>query len=63
VLQHLICVSASILHKQSIAINDNLDHLRHLVLQPYFQQAYLYKFLLGGIDENLMWWTTLAKPQ
>jgi hypothetical protein len=33
VLQHLcfsFCVPASVLHKQSIAINDNLDHLRHL---------------------------------
>jgi hypothetical protein len=26
VFQHLLCV----LHKQSIALNDNLDHLRHL---------------------------------
>jgi hypothetical protein len=33
VLQHLcfsFCVPASVLHKQSIAVNDNLDHLRHL---------------------------------
>jgi hypothetical protein len=33
VLQRLcfsFCVPASVLHTQSIAINDNLDHLRHL---------------------------------
>jgi hypothetical protein len=34
--------------------------------QPYVNlvdsNKFLSKFFLGGIDENLMWWTSLANP-
>jgi hypothetical protein len=45
VIQHLClcfsnCVSASALHKQSIAINDNLDHLHHICCSHISNKAH-----------------------
>jgi hypothetical protein len=49
--------------KYPLKSGDTIMYNTNLVDSTSFDPSLSLQVSLGGIDENLMWWTTLAKPQ